>query len=112
MQPSYQIVDEYCFKHNLSIRNHGIIHKARTTDSIVFFGTHKNQVELMNWLNNMEDNKIYEILFHPGRFDALVKSSLNIDREKDIENILFLNNYIANKKIAKLTYNELRSLRI
>ena len=109
MQHSYNIIDEYCLSQNIPIRNHGINHVAKTTDFLVCFGTYKSQTELIDWINQLEDNKTYEILFHPGKYDSSIKSSLNQEREKDIENILFINSYIKNFNLKKITYNELSS---
>jgi predicted glycoside hydrolase/deacetylase ChbG (UPF0249 family) len=109
---SYAIVDEFCFKMKIPTRNHGISHKANTTDLPVYFGTYKSQNEIEAWLQSLTNNKCYEILFHPGKYDNSVTSTLNFERENDIQNILQLNKYLKNMKCNKITYNDLNSHKI
>ena len=56
---------------------------------------------------------LYEVitLFHPGTYDKDSMSSLNKDREKDIEKIEYLNSLIKNKGVSIITYNDIEIIK-
>lgn len=106
-QDAYKVVDSFCFDKNIATRNHGIIHRAKTTNGIVYFGTYKSMYEIKSWINKLSNEQSYEILFHPGYFDDTIGSSLNRDRETDTKNIRDLNKYINGTDIWKISYREI-----
>ena len=82
---SFSIVAEFCKKNNLPCRNRGEIFKdCKTTKIQAFFGSTEDFGKIEEWTKTFEDEKFYEILFHPGKFDIGCKSSLNKDREREI----------------------------
>ncbi len=59
-------------------------------------------------IDKMAEDKSYEIITHPGRFDPESKSSLNKDREQDIVKVNLINNKIKQMpKIKLISYLEL-----
>jgi chitin disaccharide deacetylase len=106
-QDSYELVDAFCYDQQIATRNHGIHHKAKTTNGIVFFATHKSVSEIKTWINELVNDQVFEILFHPGYFDETIGSSLNRDREQDIANIKALNEYIKGIDLKKVSYQDL-----
>ena len=63
--------------------------------------------KIKDWIKTFEDEKYYEILFHPGKFDPSCKSSLNKDRERDVEHIKNLNKIIGENNIKVVSYLDL-----
>jgi len=101
-------IEDFCKGKNLPCRNKGTKPKGiRTTDEIVLSGTHKDFSEIEEWIKGLEEGKSYEILFHPGKYDPDCKSSLNKDREKDVDNIIKLNAILKENNIEKISFSNL-----
>ena len=63
--------------------------------------------KIVEWIKTFEDEKYYEILFHPGKYDPSCKSSLNKDRERDVEHIKKLNAILEENNIKVVSYLDL-----
>ncbi len=105
---SFSDVAEFCRKNNLPLRNSGVLYEGiKTTSTEAFFGSIANFEKIKEWIKTFEDGKYYEILFHPGKFDPGCKSSLNKDRERDVEHIKNLNNILEKNNIKVASYLDL-----
>ena len=108
LMDSFSDVAEFCRKNNLPLRNSGVLHEGiKTTSAEAFFGSIADFEKIEEWIKTFEDGKYYEILFHPGKFDFSCKSSLNKDRERDVEHIKNLNNILKENNIKVVSYLDL-----
>ncbi len=80
---------------------------TKTTSTEAFFGSISDFDKIKEWIKTFEDEKYYEILFHPGKFDPNCKSNLNKDREHDIKYIKNLNSIIEKNNIKVVSYLDL-----
>lgn len=105
-------VSEFCKKLEIPSRNFGEHTKENKTTYGKLMGTEglgvvKNFADIENWLKGLEEEKAYEIFFHPGVYDPDCKSSLNKDRERDVESILQLNELLPKYGITKINFKNL-----
>lgn len=102
---------KFCNKYKLPCRNLEFQEeekeKVKTTYSKYINGTNLEINQIKTILDNLKDNKIYEILFHPGTFDINCKSSLNKDREKDIEKIKYINSILEDWNIDIVSFKDI-----
>lgn len=49
-----------------------------------YIGSWQSTEQVEQWLASLEDDKSYEIVFHPGVYDPESDSTLNKERENDI----------------------------
>lgn len=107
---SEPFVAEFCRKKGLPLRNSGIVFDGvKTTSAKVFFGSIPDFKKIEEWIKTFEDEKYYEILFHPGKFDPDCKSSLNKDRKRDVEHIKKLNEILEKYDIKVVSYFDLKA---
>jgi predicted glycoside hydrolase/deacetylase ChbG (UPF0249 family) len=105
---SFPFVAEFCKKNDFPCRNRGkIFEDCKTTATPAFFGSIEDFNEIEEWIKTFEDEKYYEILFHPGKYDPDCKSSLNKERERDIEHIKKLNTLLKKNNIKVVSYLDL-----
>lgn len=105
---SFNYVAEFCRSKNIPLRNLGdSMENLKTTAEECFFGSKKDFKEIESWIKTLKDEKYYEILFHPGKFDPTCKSSLNKEREEDTENIILLNKILEENNIKLASYLDL-----
>jgi predicted glycoside hydrolase/deacetylase ChbG (UPF0249 family)/pimeloyl-ACP methyl ester carboxylesterase len=100
---SFPIIIDYALKYKIPFRNHGIEDKCkdlRQTSVPFYFGTGKKAIEIINWIEGTPFSSIIELVFHPGYQDKNSKSSLNIEREADMNTIKLLQ-----KKLKKYDYD-------
>jgi predicted glycoside hydrolase/deacetylase ChbG (UPF0249 family) len=108
LMDSFSDVAEFCRKNQLPLRNSGVLHEGiKTTSTEAFFGSIADFEKIKAWIKTFEDEKFYEILFHPGKFDSSCKSSLNKDRERDVEHIKNLNKILEENNIKVVSYLDL-----
>ena len=108
LMDSFSDVAEFCRKNNFPLRNSGVLHEdIKTTSAEAFFGSIADFTKIEEWIKTFEDGKYYEILFHPGKFDPRCKSSLNKDRERDVEHIKNLNTILKENNIEVVSYLDL-----
>ena len=108
LMDSFSDVAEFCKKNNLPLRNSGVLFEGiKITSSEPFFGSITDFSKIEEWIKTFEDGKYYEILFHPGKFDPDCKSSLNKERERDVEHIKNLNYILEENNIKVVSYLDL-----
>ncbi|MEN7981994.1 MAG: ChbG/HpnK family deacetylase [Nanoarchaeota archaeon] len=112
LMDSVPIVAKFCKELNVPLRNSGVtFNDIKTTFSKAFFGSITDFNKIKKWIKTFEDEKYYEILFHPGEYDLNCKSSLNKDRERDINHIKDLNSILKENSIKLVSYFDLAKLK-
>jgi predicted glycoside hydrolase/deacetylase ChbG (UPF0249 family) len=110
LMESFSDVAKFCKENNLPLRNSGVFHQGiKTTYTEAFFGSIADFENIKKWIKSFKEEKYYEILFHPGKFDSNCKSSLNKDRERDVEHIYNLNKILNENDIKLVSYLNLAS---
>lgn len=105
---SCSYVAEFCKKNNLPLRNSSVFFDdIKTTSAEAFFGSIADFKKIVDWIKTFEDKKYYEILFHPGKFDPDCVSSLNKDRERDVEHIRNIHAILEENNIRLISYWDL-----
>ncbi len=102
-------IKEFSIKNNIFYRNlDGDKNKLTTTHKKIT-GSFKTFEEIKELVSKLDDGSV-TILFHPGKFDKNSKSSFNKDREKDVENIILLNDFIDKNRdgFQKISYLDLK----
>lgn len=108
VRDSFSCVAEFCREINVPFRNRGEeFDGVKSTSKEAFFGTVDDFRKIADWIKILEDGKYYEILFHPGTYDPDCKSSLNKDREGDIEHIKKLNDILNENNIKLISFLDL-----
>lgn len=69
--------------------------------------TFKELDAIKEWIDNFKTNSTYELVFHIGSFDPDSKSSLNKERELDIEKLKLVHQFISDKNISVVNYKTL-----
>ena len=101
-------VNIFVKEYNLPIRNHGIKSRTKQTTQPVLFPTKFDINEIIDILKNLKDGESYEIITHPGDYDAKCKASLNKERRIEYENIIKLQDFLkTHKNIKNISYLEL-----
>ncbi len=98
-----------CNKYSMPSRNLDNCVGKITTTKTVINGTDINMVNIEELLSSFTDGESYEILVHPGTYDTDCKSSLNKERELDIEKIYKINNLLSKYNIKLISFNSLNS---
>gem|GEM_PF-6066847 len=57
----------------------------------MFLISQKKWKDILLRINSLEENKSYELVSHPGKFDPEIKSNLNSERKNDIKIIKKIN---------------------
>lgn len=101
-------VEKFCLENDLPCRkNNSHLGNVKTTDKKVINGTDIELDDFNEILEELENNNSYEILFHPGTYDSNCSSSLNQDREKDIEKINYVNSTVEIFGLKIISFDEL-----
>jgi predicted glycoside hydrolase/deacetylase ChbG (UPF0249 family) len=108
LKEAFPFVIEFCREHNLPCRNHKIeMAGVATTQNEVVSGTKLSFEELRKTIETFRDGESYEILFHPGIFDPDSKSSLNKERESDVQKIEGIQPFLAKNDIKLINFRDL-----
>jgi predicted glycoside hydrolase/deacetylase ChbG (UPF0249 family) len=107
---SFPYAAEFCKEIHVPFRNSGArFDGIKTTPSEAFFGSTADFNKIEQWVRTFKDGEFYEILFHPGKYDPECKSSLNKERERDVEHIKKLNSILEKNNIKLVSYLDLAS---
>jgi predicted glycoside hydrolase/deacetylase ChbG (UPF0249 family) len=107
-EPEYFAVEKFCLENDLPCRKfNSSLGNVRTTDNKVINGSGVDLDDFNELLEELDDNNSYEILFHPGTFDSNCESSLNRDRELDIEKIKYIYSTLEIFGIKLINFNKL-----
>ncbi|MEM6380233.1 MAG: ChbG/HpnK family deacetylase [Bacteroidota bacterium] len=84
----HEIVAAFCKEQQIPFRNHGSNYPdVKMPHSKFFFGSIADFKPIEEWFAGLESERYYELVFHPGVYDPTCPSSLNKEREKDLEHI-------------------------
>lgn len=100
-------VETFCRGNSFSCRNLDFNSKEIKTTNKVFNGTNLSFNDLDNLVKLINNDEIYEILFHPGTYDKNCKSSLNKQRELDVEKIKYLVSKLIKNNVELISFNDL-----
>lgn len=113
LEDSNIFIEKFCESVNLPMRNLWIFStKVVMTTKKAFSWTNKRFEDILKWISTLEESDTQEILFHPGIYDPLCKSSLNKEREKDINNIQLINWILKENNIDLINYFDLMNINI
>lgn len=99
-QAATEAVVRFAERKHISVRNLGIDMDAKTTTSnLVILRLPFDKIKA--FLDAMKDGCSYELIVHPGRYDPESKSSVNKEREKDVENLLLVAEYLKRREDVK-----------
>lgn len=105
LKEAHKLVVDFCNEKELPMRRLNSQEVAKkTTDDFVFFGSVKEFNDIEKWIITLKENKKYEILFHPGKYDSNCKSSFNKEREEDVRHIYKLNNILRRYNVEKINF--------
>jgi chitin disaccharide deacetylase len=101
-QAAMEAVVRFSERKHVTVRNLGIGTSAKTTTSnLVILRLPFEKIKA--FLDAMKDGCSYELITHPGRYDPESKSSVNKERENDVENLLLVAEYLKTRKDVKNT---------
>lgn len=104
----HPIAAEFCRSKRLPFRNHGKKYSGVETPSKkYFYGSMKDFGPIDEWLKSLEDEKCFELVFHPGRFDPNCYSSLNSQREWDLDHIDTISENLKKYRLELISFNNL-----
>ena len=99
-QAALEAVVKFAERKHVSVRNLGFDTDAKTTTSnLVILRLPFGKIKA--FLDSMKDGCSYELITHPGRYDPESKSSVNKEREKDVENLLLVAEYLKGREDVK-----------
>jgi len=102
-----EAVTRFAERRHVPVRNLGADTKARTTTAnlaIMRLGFDK----IKAFLDAMKEGCSYELIAHPGRYDPESKSGFNGEREKDVESLMRVAEYLKTRAdVRNVSYLEL-----
>ena len=105
----HDLIANFCLSKNICFRKYLKTKVNTYSPTKSFVSTNKSLKSLINIIDNLKHENIYELIFHIGLFDPKCKSNLNKGREKDIEKLKYIFKYIMKKKIKIVNYKKLIS---
>lgn len=110
---SFPFIEKFCLEKELPMRNLWFFsEKVKMTSRRAFSWTNKTFDVIENWLSELKDNDIQEILFHPWVYDPICKSNLNEWREKDRDNAIKTYTALEKHNIVLINYKDFISKNI
>jgi len=103
-----QEIIEFCDSLNIPFRNRWEKELAKKhTDWLRYVASKKTEKEIDERLSLLDDNKNYEIVFHPWKYDINSTSSLNKERENDVKMIIHINNLLEVMWIKIISFKDI-----
>jgi predicted glycoside hydrolase/deacetylase ChbG (UPF0249 family) len=107
-EPEYFAVEKFCLENDVPCRKfNSSLGNVRTTEKKAINGSEIELDDFNELLQELDDNNSYEIIFRPGTYDSECNSSLNKDRELDIEKIKYINSTLEIFDIKLINFNNL-----
>lgn len=107
----HSIVAKFCRSKELSFRNHGRrFTGVATTAKKYFYGSVDEFEPIDKWLKGLAKSKCYELVFHPGQYDPYCFSSLNRERERDIDYIERIYENLEMYNVQLASFNHFKEL--
>lgn len=105
---NFNAVGEFCLLRGVPFRKYRETTIDVPSPAQSFTATHRNLDAIVTWIDTFESNSIYELVFHIGTFDPDSKSSLNQERERDVEKLLLVHKVILTRGIYIVSYKALK----
>lgn len=104
---TFNAIAEFCLKKSVPFRKY-----IETTVNVFspenYMTATYNEIDaIKEWIDNFKTTSTYELVFHIGSFDPDSKSSLNKERELDIEKLKLVHQFILDKNISVVNYKTL-----
>lgn len=99
------VMIDFAVRNNIYIRDyfseyiHKNIDKIKTSNGVLFMAETSID-DIKENILSIQDDRVMEIIAHPGKFDPNCQSALNKEREKDYEKILDLVPFLKENKVA------------
>lgn len=106
---NYNEIAKFCNLQNIPFRKYSLTSIPVNTPTLSIIATNQNIEAITEVINDFEQNGIYELIFHIGVYDPDANSSLNKERELDIEKLVAINQFITEKEIILTNYNTLKN---
>lgn len=108
----HPVVAYFCRNNRLPFRNHGKkFSGVPTTSKKYFYGSLEDFGRIDEWLKSLEDEKYYELVFHPGLYDPYCFSSLNKERKRDIFHIERIHENLKMYNVRLESFNQLKEVK-
>jgi len=104
----YNEIAKLCNLKNIPFRKYSLTSTPVNTPTLSIITTNESIKTITEDINNFEKNEIYELVFHIGVYDPNSNSSLNKERELDVEKLIEINQFIKEKRIILTNYNSLK----
>lgn len=104
---TFNNIAEFCLQKEVRFRKYKETKVNVSSPECSLTATFKEFDAIKQWIDNFKTNSTYELVFHIGRFDPYSKSSLNKERELDIEKLKLVHQYISDKNISLVNYKTL-----
>lgn len=102
------IVAAFCKEQELPFRNHGLdFPGVKMPAEKYFFGTIADFDPIDEWLKKLESERFYELVLHPGLYDPSCPSSLNKERERDLDHIDYIYRNLERYQIKLVNFKDL-----
>ncbi|WP_029292769.1 polysaccharide deacetylase family protein [Chryseobacterium hispalense] len=98
---SFCLDKDVCFRHYIQTTK--IVKSPKESR----LATYSDLETIKRWIDNLIDNKTYELIFHIGSLDPKNLSSLNKERELDIHKLKWVYHYIRIKKLSVVNFKDL-----
>ncbi|WP_281638011.1 ChbG/HpnK family deacetylase [Flavobacterium marginilacus] len=100
-------IAEFCLQKKVNFRKYieNTVNVKSPKES--FIASYSEWDDIKERLNTLDTNSIYELVFHIGIFDPTSKSSLNKERELDIQKLKLIHQYLVNKNISVANYKDI-----
>ena len=100
------IIADFCHFKHLAFRKYPLTTSIVACPNLSITATNMDYSTLENVIFSFENDKIYEIVFHIGVFDPISQSTLNRERERDLEKLIKVHQLIKQRKLILTNYKE------
>lgn len=104
---TFNSIAEFCLKKRVRFRKYKETTLNVSSPESSLTATFKELDAIKEWIDNFKANSTYELIFHIGSFDPDSKSSLNKERELDIEKLKLVHQFISDKNISVVNYKSI-----
>ena len=106
---TFNAIAEFCLQKGVRFRKYKETTVNVSSPESSLTATFKELDAIKEWIDKFEVSSTYELVFHIGSFDPDSKSSLNKERELDIEKLKMVHQFISDKNISVVNYKTLSS---
>jgi len=104
---TFDTVAKFCLSRSVYFRKYNETTIFVSSPAQSFTATYQDLDIINKWIGNFDRDLTYELIFHIGKFDPDCKSSLNQEREIDVEKLRRVHQLLAEKRISVVSYKSL-----